>query len=92
MFTRLQHCTYLWQKLHRAVLSGGVVDGYVGSYQHTIHCESVSLSDEVLEGKLSSLLGELSMATKYPARSQDKDGIRAGWYRAVNGSKVYEVS
>ena len=26
------------------------MDGYVGDYQHTIHCEGVLLSDEVLGG------------------------------------------
>jgi hypothetical protein len=35
------HCTYAWRKLHRAVLRDGFVDSYIGSYDHTGHCEAM---------------------------------------------------
>jgi len=43
----LRHCTTMWKKLHRALLrleeGVGAVDSYVGSYQHTLHCEKMFL-------------------------------------------------
>lgn len=36
----LYHCTYMWRKMHRAVLSATPLDGYIGDYHHTTHCES----------------------------------------------------
>ncbi|GIZ36546.1 hypothetical protein CKM354_000001700 [Cercospora kikuchii] len=32
------HCAYTWTKLHRAILGSGMIDGHVGSLQHTLHC------------------------------------------------------
>lgn len=47
----MYHCTYMWRKLHRGVLKAqeeegnrrGVVDTYIGRYQHTAHCEMMLL-------------------------------------------------
>jgi len=43
----LKHCTYMWRKLHRAVLGKGnmAIDSYIGSYAHTRHCEHTLLTD-----------------------------------------------
>jgi hypothetical protein len=35
------HCTYMWRKLHRAILKQQPVDEYIGNYSHTEHCERV---------------------------------------------------
>lgn len=32
------HCAYMWRKLHRAMMSGSRVDGYIGNSNHTRHC------------------------------------------------------
>ncbi len=86
----LQHCTYMWRKLHRAVLNGNVVDGYIGSYEHTVHCGSLLLDERGAEGPFSGRATVLITA-KYPACSRDKDGMRAGWYRTVNRSMVQDI-
>ncbi|MCJ1391766.1 hypothetical protein MMC18_004631 [Xylographa bjoerkii] len=35
------HCTFLWRKLHRKVLNGEPVDGYIADLRHTDHCGKV---------------------------------------------------
>ncbi|KAK0648547.1 hypothetical protein B0T16DRAFT_456016 [Cercophora newfieldiana] len=35
------HCTYMWRKMHRAVLGMAEMDGYIGNYHHTEHCEEI---------------------------------------------------
>ncbi|KAE8152274.1 hypothetical protein BDV25DRAFT_138089 [Aspergillus avenaceus] len=47
----LRHCTAMWKKMHRAVLGGGrdAVDGYIGVYEHTEHCEKMLLGDRSIE-------------------------------------------
>lgn len=86
----LQHCTYMWRKLHRAVLNGSVVDGYIGSYKHTVHCGSLLVNKGGLKGS-SSGRATVLITAKYPACSRDKDGMRAGWYRTVNRSMVRDI-
>jgi hypothetical protein len=45
------HCTYMWRKMHRAVLRGGFVDQYIGNYEHTEHCEEILMGEGVeMEG------------------------------------------
>ena len=39
----LYHCTYMWRKLHRAIMNEAKVDEYIGSYGHTEHCEQMLL-------------------------------------------------
>lgn len=39
----LYHCTYMWRKMHRAVLNGKPLDSYVGNWAHTEHCEMMLL-------------------------------------------------
>lgn len=43
----LNHCTYMWKKLHRAILQDGPIDGYIGNYNHTLHCAEVLVGDGV---------------------------------------------
>lgn len=35
------HCTYMWRKMHRAVSTGKLIDGYIGNLHHTSHCEKM---------------------------------------------------
>ncbi|KAF2451772.1 hypothetical protein P171DRAFT_426231 [Karstenula rhodostoma CBS 690.94] len=39
----LHHCTYMWRKMHRAILNNKPLDGYIGNWAHTTHCESMLL-------------------------------------------------
>jgi hypothetical protein len=42
----LRHCMAMWKKLHRAVLGdlgNRAIDSYIGSYEHTKHCEHMLL-------------------------------------------------
>lgn len=43
----LRHCTFMWKKLHRAVLGTGksAIDGYIGPLAHTEHCSEMLLQD-----------------------------------------------
>lgn len=44
----LRHCTAMWKKLHRAVMTGRgrqSIDGYIGTLIHTEHCEKMLLGD-----------------------------------------------
>lgn len=45
----LLHCTYMWRKMHRAVLAGKRVDGYIGNYNHTSHCEKMLMENTALD-------------------------------------------
>ncbi|KAE8381907.1 hypothetical protein BDV26DRAFT_289107 [Aspergillus bertholletiae] len=48
----LRHCTAMWKKMHRAVLGSGgreAIDGYIGVYEHTEHCEMMLLGDRSIE-------------------------------------------
>lgn len=50
----MYHCTYMWRKMHRAILAGDVLDGYIGDMHHTAHCEMQILDRsrtiEILDG------------------------------------------
>lgn len=41
-----QHCAFMWRKLRRAILSTGVINGFVGSYKHSDHCAEALLQYE----------------------------------------------
>lgn len=43
----LNHCTYMWKKLHRAILREGPIDSYIGNYSHTLHCAEVLVGNSV---------------------------------------------
>ncbi|KAF7587090.1 hypothetical protein BBP40_007729 [Aspergillus hancockii] len=42
----VQHCVYMWEKMHRALLGAGkaAIDTYIGPYSHTEHCGKMLLS------------------------------------------------
>ena len=81
----MYHCTYMWRKMHRAILAGRVLDGYIGDMHHTAHCEL-----QILDR--SRTLDEIGTAvyTKYvecPVQQESRG--RWGWYRIVNGQRVH---
>jgi len=39
----ITHCTFMWKKMHRAVLAGRPLDSYVGRIEHTMHCTKTLL-------------------------------------------------
>lgn len=49
------HCTYIWQKMHRALLRGKFVDSYMMEMEHTKHCSRRFL--ESATGKLDEDTG-----------------------------------
>jgi hypothetical protein len=38
------HCVFMWRKLHRAMETGAMIDSYVGSMKHTVHCTRMILA------------------------------------------------
>ncbi|KAJ5163604.1 uncharacterized protein N7500_005434 [Penicillium coprophilum] len=42
----VQHCVYMWQKMHRALLGPGkkAIDTYISPYSHTEHCGKMLLT------------------------------------------------
>lgn len=38
------HCTFQWRKMHRGI-QRGVIDTYIGNYEHTSHCERMITDD-----------------------------------------------
>lgn len=55
------HCAYMWSKLHRAVISGGPIDSYIGDYNHTRHCQRVLLPNNISGDNVETMI-----RTKYP--------------------------
>lgn len=43
------HCTYMWQKMHKALLEHRPVDSDLTSWHHTHHCEQVLLNEYLHE-------------------------------------------
>ena len=81
----LYHCTYMWRKMHRAVLSATPLDGYIGDYHHTSHCEG----QLVRRGDNSADINT-SIYTKYAECPYEQvDRGKWGWYRMVNGRRIY---
>lgn len=42
----IAHCVFMWQKMHRALENGGMIDAYIGNYNHTSHCGHVLMRME----------------------------------------------
>jgi hypothetical protein len=40
------HCTFLWRKMHRALIFGRPMDNYIADYNHTTHCQEMLLKGE----------------------------------------------
>ncbi|KAK2601529.1 hypothetical protein QQS21_004914 [Conoideocrella luteorostrata] len=49
----VSHCTAMWKKMHRAIMSGlgnAAIDSYIGMYAHTAHCEKMLLKGRNIAG------------------------------------------
>jgi hypothetical protein len=85
------HCTYMWQKMHRALLHQRPMDGYIGNMHHTAHCADLLLSqaDMRTTGKMTVVFA------KYPSCGEDPrlmaDENHHGWYRVENGTRVFTM-
>ena len=56
-----RHCTYLWRKMHRAIINHKMLDSDTAVYNHTKHCEMILLSGQ--DRKDMNTLVEMSLAT-----------------------------
>jgi hypothetical protein len=80
----MYHCTYMWRKMHRAALTGKVLDGYIGSMMHTEHCEQMLVNRQGSLNETNTMI-----FTKFVECPASQDGLeRAGWYRVVDGVKT----
>lgn len=43
----ITHCTFMWKKMHRAIMTGRPLDSYVNNIKHTEHCEEILLDREI---------------------------------------------
>jgi hypothetical protein len=83
----MYHCTYMWRKMHRAILQGQPLDGYIGNIHHTAHCERQLLKHEVSLDAKNTLI-----YTKYVncPDGRERNAALAGWYRMTDGHQVFE--
>ncbi|TDZ36524.1 hypothetical protein C8035_v008232 [Colletotrichum spinosum] len=63
----VRHCTAMWKKMHRAIIrenGQGVkaIDGYMGVYEHTKHCEHMLLAGRNIAPDVINT----RIAVKYP--------------------------
>lgn len=56
------HCLHMWSKLHRAIIQGNPIDGYIGNYNHTLHCQEMLLDDDTPDDAIMTII-----KTKYPS-------------------------
>jgi hypothetical protein len=63
----------MWKKLHRGLLRGqenaerrGIVDTYIGKYEHTAHCEMMLLGMEGDEGVVDKTARDTAILMKFP--------------------------
>lgn len=57
----LAHCTFVWRRLHRAILDGRMIDSYTSNYHHTKHCQHM-----LLAAKTGEKLPSTKIFAKYP--------------------------
>lgn len=69
----MYHCTYMWKKLHRGLLKGqenierrGIVDDYIGSYEHTKHCEPMLVGKEDEGDLINKMMVDTAILRKFP--------------------------
>jgi hypothetical protein len=82
---QLYHCTYMWRKMHRAMLAGRIVDGYIRDMHHTANCE-MQILDQWLGLNDTSSMIYVKFAT---CPRVQKDTGRWGWYRVIDGHRVH---
>jgi hypothetical protein len=81
----MYHCTYMWRKMHRAVLAAVPLDGYIGNYHHTGHCEHQIMQQARGAHEIST-----TIFTKYVSCPFEQTDLgHQGWYRMIGGPKVY---
>jgi hypothetical protein len=80
----LVHCGYMWRKMHRAVMSGGPIDGYIMDTNHTAHCVK-----ELLAGKTELNRTTTMIFAKYPECGFHEEEDPRGWYRVEGGKKAF---
>lgn len=52
----ITHCTFMWKKMHRAIMAGRPLDSYVNNVKHTEHCEEMLLNrDTPLEDRHTTI-------------------------------------
>jgi hypothetical protein len=78
------HCTYMWKKMHRAVLDGRVLDGYIADTHHTNHCQ-LQLMEQTEKNDTRTYVYNKFITCPW----KPKYSGRLGWYRVINGGKVY---
>ncbi|KAH6653031.1 hypothetical protein BKA67DRAFT_659678 [Truncatella angustata] len=61
----LFHCTYMWKKMHRALLRGTPLDSYLLDQNHTAHCSHMLLDRNPLLEQRNTII-----VTKYPSCSE----------------------
>lgn len=75
------HCTYTWRKTWQTAMRGGFLDGYLGDAHHTNHCEMLLVSGPAQDE---------AIYMKYVGCPRVRHDIgRFGWYRVVEGRRVY---
>ena len=67
------HCTYMWRKLHRGLLKAqendekrGIVDSYIGSYDHTSHCEMMLIGMGEDGREINKSVTDTAILLKFP--------------------------
>ena len=81
----MYHCTHMWRKMHRAILAGRDLDGYIGDMHHTAHCEM-----QILDRSRALDDTSTKIYTKYvECPLQQESRGRWGFYRIINGQRVY---
>ena len=79
----LYHCVYMWRKMTRALEREVPLDAYIGDPHHTTHCSLQLLNENMNRNATNTMI-----YTKFPQCGGDHQG-RLGWYRVINGHKVY---
>lgn len=78
----LYHCQYMWTKMHRAILAGRPLDGYIANLMHTTHCGEMLLDRDVNLNATNTII--LTKYVRCPLRSTGVYDV--GYYR--NGSET----
>lgn len=58
----LVHCTYMWKKMHQAILQGRPLDSYIANLNHTLHCEMMLLKERKSLSERNTII-----KVKYPS-------------------------
>ncbi|EXJ54776.1 hypothetical protein A1O7_10117 [Cladophialophora yegresii CBS 114405] len=56
------HCTFMWRKMHRALLRGRRIDSYLANYNHTEHCAHRLQKQDAAQKDVNTVI-----VSKYPS-------------------------